>query len=111
MTPFRKPGSDVIDYPQMVREAGQAALQDAGIGYGRIEQAVVGHVYGDSTSAQRGLYELGLTGIPITGVTNNCSTGRGKVSPRTTRAATQRPSGTRGHGRRSPTVTPSVGGP
>ncbi len=75
MTPFRKPGRDEIDYPQMVRDAGQAALQDAGVGYDRIEQAVVGHVYGDSTSAQRGLYELGLTGIPITGVTNNCSTG------------------------------------
>jgi acetyl-CoA acyltransferase len=78
MTPFRKPGRDDAngaDYPQMVREAGQAALQDAGVGYDRVEQAVVGHVYGDSTSAQRGLYELGLTGIPITGVTNNCSTG------------------------------------
>jgi acetyl-CoA acyltransferase len=75
MTPFRKPGRDDIDYPQMVREAGQAALADAGIAYDRIEQAIVGYVYGDSTSGQRGLYELGLTGIPITNVTNNCSTG------------------------------------
>ncbi|NUT32176.1 MAG: lipid-transfer protein [Hamadaea sp.] len=75
MTPFRKPGRDEIDYPQMVREAGQAALDDAGVKYEQIEQAVVGYVYGDSTSGQRGLYELGLTGIPISNVNNNCSTG------------------------------------
>jgi acetyl-CoA acyltransferase len=75
MTPFRKPGSDEIDYPQMVREAGSAALDDAGIDYHRVEQAVVGYVYGDSTCGQRGLYELGLTGIPISNVNNNCSTG------------------------------------
>jgi acetyl-CoA acyltransferase len=75
MTPFRKPGRDDIDYPQMVREAGQAALADAGVKYAQIEQAVVGYVYGDSTSGQRGLYELGLTGIPISNVNNNCSTG------------------------------------
>jgi acetyl-CoA acetyltransferase len=75
MTPFRKPGRDDIDYPQMVREAGQVALDDAGVKYEQIEQAVVGYVYGDSTSGQRGLYELGLTGIPISNVNNNCSTG------------------------------------
>jgi len=75
MTPFRKPGRDDIDYPQLVRKAGQAALDDAGVKYEQIEQAVVGYVYGDSTSGQRGLYELGLTGIPISNVNNNCSTG------------------------------------
>ena len=75
MTPFRKPGRDEIDYPEMVRDAGQAALDDAGITYEQIQQAVVGYVYGDSTSGQRGLYELGLTGIPISNVNNNCSTG------------------------------------
>ena len=30
---------------------------------------------GDSTSGQRAVYELGLTGIPIVNVNNNCSTG------------------------------------
>ncbi|HEX6682932.1 MAG TPA: lipid-transfer protein [Candidatus Limnocylindrales bacterium] len=75
MTPFRKPGRDEIDYPEMVREAGGRALADAGIPYGAVEQAVVGYVYGDSTCGQRGLYELGLTGIPISNVNNNCSTG------------------------------------
>ncbi|MCP2322549.1 acetyl-CoA acetyltransferase [Hamadaea flava] len=80
MTPFRKPGSvdaqgDDVDYPQLVREAGRAALADAGVEYAQIEQAIAGYVYGDSTSGQRGLYELGLTGIPISNVNNNCSTG------------------------------------
>jgi acetyl-CoA acyltransferase len=75
MTPFRKPGRDDIDYPEMVREAGKRALDDAGVPYNAIEQAVVGYVYGDSTCGQRGIYELGLTGIPISNVNNNCSTG------------------------------------
>ena len=30
---------------------------------------------GDSTCGQRAVYELGLTGIPIVNVNNNCSTG------------------------------------
>ncbi len=38
-------------------------------------QAAVGYVYGDSTSGQRAVYEVGLTGIPIINVNNNCSTG------------------------------------
>lgn len=75
MTPFRKPGREEIDYPQMVREAGERALADAGVDYSAIQQAVAGYVYGDSTCGQRGLYELGLTGIPISNVNNNCSTG------------------------------------
>ncbi len=74
MTPFVKPGSGP-DYPEMARVAGLAALADAGIGYADIEQAYVGYVYGDSTSGQRALYELGLTGIPVVNVNNNCSTG------------------------------------
>ncbi|KAK7035272.1 hypothetical protein VNI00_012039 [Paramarasmius palmivorus] len=56
-------------------EAATKALLDAGITYDQIEQAVVGYCYGDSTSGQRALYNLGLTGIPITNVNNNCSTG------------------------------------
>jgi acetyl-CoA acetyltransferase len=35
----------------------------------------VGYVYGDSTAGQRALYEVGMTGIPIVNVNNNCSTG------------------------------------
>ncbi|KIJ59808.1 hypothetical protein HYDPIDRAFT_118058 [Hydnomerulius pinastri MD-312] len=56
-------------------EAATKALLDAGITYDLIENAYVGFCYGDSTSGQRALYNLGMTGIPITNVNNNCSTG------------------------------------
>ncbi|KAF8154096.1 thiolase-like protein [Crassisporium funariophilum] len=56
-------------------EAATKALLDAGITYDAIETAVVGYCYGDSTSGQRALYNLGLTHIPIVNVNNNCSTG------------------------------------
>ncbi|PKV99978.1 acetyl-CoA acetyltransferase [Amycolatopsis echigonensis] len=75
MTKFEKPGAREWDYPDMARESGTKALEDAGIEYGEVEQAFVGYVYGESTSGQRAVYELGLTGIPIVNVNNNCSTG------------------------------------
>jgi len=75
MTKFEKPGSKDWDYPDMGREAGQNALADAGIAYSEIQQAFVGYCYGDSTTGQRALYELGLSGIPAVNVNNNCSTG------------------------------------
>ena len=46
-----------------------------GITYDSVEAAFVGYVYGESTTGQAALYQLGLTGIPITNVNNNCSTG------------------------------------
>lgn len=75
MTDFVKPGSRDWDYPQMAAEAAKAALNDAGIDYDKIQQAVVGYVYGESTSGQRALYEVGLSGVPIYNVNNNCATG------------------------------------
>lgn len=75
MTKFEKPGARDWDYPDMAREAGTNALTDAGIEYRQVEQAYVGYVYGESTSGQRAVYELGLTGIPVVNVNNNCSTG------------------------------------
>lgn len=75
MTKFEKPGAREWDYPDMAREAGTKALQDAGIDYGQVHQAYVGYVYGESTSGQRAVYELGMSGIPIVNVNNNCSTG------------------------------------
>ena len=74
MIPFRKPG-DHPPYFEMGAEAARLALVDAGLDYGAVQQAFVGYVYGDSTSGQRALYEVGLTGIPIVNVNNNCSTG------------------------------------
>src|SRR5580700_9188088 len=75
MTKFEKPGSREWDYPDMARESGTKALEDAGVSYDKIEQAYVGYVYGESTCGQRAVYELGLTGIPVINVNNNCSTG------------------------------------
>lgn len=75
MTPFAKPGTKDGDYPDWVREAGGRALEDAGVRYEQIEQAFAGYCYGDSTSGQRALYELGLSGVPIVNVNNNCATG------------------------------------
>jgi sterol carrier protein 2 len=75
MTKFEKPFSRQWDYPDMAKEAVGKALADAGVSYDQIEQAAVGYCYGDSTCGQRALYGVGLTGIPIYNVNNNCSTG------------------------------------
>ncbi|MBI4511090.1 MAG: lipid-transfer protein [Deltaproteobacteria bacterium] len=73
MTKFHKPG--VMDYPPLAKEAGEHALAEAGVSYAQVEQAFVGYVYGDSTCGQRAVYQLGLSGIPVYNVNNNCSTG------------------------------------
>jgi acetyl-CoA acetyltransferase len=74
MIAFTKPGTNE-PYPQMAGKATRAALADAGIGYEQVQQAYAGYVYGDSTAGQRAVYEVGMTGIPIVNVNNNCSTG------------------------------------
>ena len=75
MTKFDKPGTKEGDYPDWAKEAGEKALADAGIPYSDVQQAYVGYCYGDSTYGQRSVYGLGLTGIPVVNVNNNCSTG------------------------------------
>ena len=74
MIPFSKPGASA-PYYEMAGEAIRLALADAGIDYEDVQQAYAGYVYGDSTCGQRGLYEVGMTGIPLVNVNNNCSTG------------------------------------
>jgi acetyl-CoA acetyltransferase len=74
MTKFQKPGAS-DDYNVMATKAARAALEDAGVPYADVEQAYAGYVFGDSTCGQRAVYELGLTGIPVINVNNNCSTG------------------------------------
>jgi sterol carrier protein 2 len=74
MIPFAKPGASA-PYDAMGEEAVKLALMDAGLGYEAIEQAYAGYVYGDSTAGQKVLYRVGMTGIPIVNVNNNCSTG------------------------------------
>lgn len=62
-------------YTDLAGEAIRAALTDAGISYGQVQQVFAGYVYGDSTSGQRAVYSTGMTGIPIFNVNNNCATG------------------------------------
>ncbi|MBL8678848.1 MAG: lipid-transfer protein [Myxococcales bacterium] len=74
MTKFAKPGASP-DYHEMASEAAKLALADSAVDYSDIEQAYAGYVFGDSTCGQRAVYEVGLTGIPVFNVNNNCSTG------------------------------------
>jgi acetyl-CoA acetyltransferase len=74
MIPFTKPGKSE-SWDVMGAKAAKLALDDAGIDYADVGQAYVGYVSGDSTAGQSVLYEIGLTGVPIVNVNNNCSTG------------------------------------
>ena len=74
MIPFAKPGASET-YDLMGAKAAKLALRDSGLDYKNIQSAFVGYVFGDSTSGQRALYHVGMTGIPIINVNNNCSTG------------------------------------
>jgi acetyl-CoA acetyltransferase len=74
MVPFAKPGASE-PYHVMASNAVRKALGNAGLAYDKVQQAYAGYVYGDSTCGQRGLYDVGMTGIPVINVNNNCSTG------------------------------------
>ncbi|MGB8933449.1 MAG: lipid-transfer protein [Anaeromyxobacteraceae bacterium] len=74
MIPFKKPGASA-PYDEMGAEAVRLALADAGLEYRDVRQAYAGYVYGDSTSGQNALYRVGMSGVPIVNVNNNCSTG------------------------------------
>jgi len=74
MIPFTKPGASE-SYPVMGAKAVREALKDAGIDYQQVQQAYAGYVYGDSTCGQAAVYGVGLTGIPVINVNNNCATG------------------------------------
>lgn len=74
MIPFVKPGANA-PYPAMGAQAVREALADAGLSYMQMQQAYAGYVYGDSTAGQRVLYEVGMSGLPVINVNNNCSTG------------------------------------
>jgi len=74
MIPFTKPGAS-DPYTIMGMRAAKLALEDAGVDYKEVQQAYVGYVYGDSTAGQAAIYGVGLTGIPVFNLNNNCSTG------------------------------------
>src|SRR5687768_4025816 len=74
MVKFQKPGAS-DEYNVMASKAIRSAIEDAKVDFADIESAYAGYVYGDSTCGQRAVYEVGLTGIPVFNVNNNCSTG------------------------------------
>ncbi|MEH7251834.1 lipid-transfer protein [Neobacillus niacini] len=74
MVKFEKPGKNE-PYEIMASEAITGALKDAGIDLSQVDQAYASFVYGDSTCGQTALYQVGMTGIPIINVNNNCSSG------------------------------------
>lgn len=74
MTKFIKP-RNTYGYEELGLEAAAKALLDAGITYDSVERVTAGYVYGDSTCGQRVVYQLGLTGVPVYNLNNNCSTG------------------------------------
>lgn len=71
---FSKPGASE-PYDVMAQMAIIAALADAGLDFGHVQQAYASYVYGDSTSGQRALYGVGRSGIPVINVNNNCASG------------------------------------
>ncbi len=74
MLPFTKPGASE-PYPQLGARAARAALEDARVDYQWVNQVYAGYVYGDSCSGQAAAYLLGLTGVPVFNVNNNCASG------------------------------------
>ena len=74
MIPFVKPGTSGT-YQEMGEEAVRLALEDSGATYDQVQQVYAGYVYGDSTCGQAAVYRLGMSGIPVINVNNNCSTG------------------------------------
>ena len=74
MIPFKKPGQSE-SYDKMGAQAVRNALEDAGLEYRQIQSAYASYVYGDSCAGQAALYNVGITGIPIVNVNNNCASG------------------------------------
>ena len=74
MIPFVKPGTSGT-YQEMGEQAARLALEDSGATYDQVQQVYAGYVYGDSTCGQAAVYRLGMSGIPVINVNNNCSTG------------------------------------
>lgn len=74
MVPFSKPSAG-HRYEDMAGDAIRAALADSGVELADVEQAYASYVYGDSTCGQAALYGVGMTGVPVVNVNNNCASG------------------------------------
>ncbi len=60
---------------ELALEAGLAALDDAGIGFGDVQEAFVGYIFAGAMTGIKAMKELGLTGLPVTNVENASATG------------------------------------
>jgi sterol carrier protein 2 len=78
MIEFTKPGAS-DPYEVMGGRAIKAALADAGIALGDLQQAFASYIYGDSACGQKAMYEVGYPGVPIFNVNNNCSSGSSAI--------------------------------
>jgi len=72
MTDFKRCETGI---KELAQAAASAALKDANMQYDSIDQAYCGYISGMSTLGQQSLYGIGMTGIPVFNVHNNCSTG------------------------------------
>jgi len=60
---------------ELAREAGLAALADAGLSFREVGEAFVGYVHGGAMTGVKIMKEFGLTGLPVTHVENASATG------------------------------------
>jgi acetyl-CoA acetyltransferase len=60
---------------ELARDAGLAALHDAGMTLADVDEAYVGYIQPGSLLGIRAMKELGLTGLPVTHVENASATG------------------------------------
>jgi sterol carrier protein 2 len=74
MTPFTSPRAGV-PYTESGPQAIRAALADAGVEYGDIDEVFAGYIYGDTCCGQHIAYDVGLTGVRVINVNNACATG------------------------------------
>src|SRR5215470_5287700 len=65
------------DYPlmHMARDAGLAALHDAGLTLADVDEAFVGYIQPAPMTGVKAMKELGLTGLPVTHIENASATG------------------------------------
>ena len=59
----------------MARDAGLAALDDAGISFTDIDAVYVGHLFMPAMAGVRAVKEIGMTGVPVQRVENASATG------------------------------------
>jgi acetyl-CoA acetyltransferase len=64
-----------VPFHVMAREAGFAALDDAGISFARVEASYVGHIGAGIMAHVKAMKEFGLTGLPVQHIENASATG------------------------------------